>query len=127
MDGMEQKLNSILSNPEMMSQIMAMAQSLGGAAGNPPPKDPPAKQQEPPPPQIPTLPNDLDLSMLQKMQGFAQNSSIDSHQQALLRALSPYLAGERIRKLEKAMRAAKLASVASGFLGSQGLSLFSGR
>ena len=46
-------------------------------------------------------------------------------QKALLAALSPYISGSRIHKLEKAMRAAKLAGVATSFLGSS--QLFSGR
>ena len=32
MDGMEEKLNTILGNPEMMSQIMNMAQALGAGS-----------------------------------------------------------------------------------------------
>ena len=39
------------------------------------------------------------------------------NQKALLQALAPYLSSGRIHKLEKAMRAAKLAGMASSFLG----------
>lgn len=45
----DDKLNSLLSNPEAMDQIMKMAQSLmgngGGAEQPPPPRRPPAKQE----------------------------------------------------------------------------------
>ena len=68
---------------------------------------------------------DIDISMLQKLSGFAKQSGIDKNQQTLLHALSPYISSGRIRKLEKAMRAAKLAGVATSFLGSS--SLFFGR
>ena len=61
--------------------------------------------------------------MLQKVAGLAQQSNIDRNQQALLKALSHYLSKDRISKLEKAMRAAKIAALASSALGSSG-SLF---
>lgn len=110
MDGIEEKLGSVLNNPEMMQKIMAMAQSLG--AGSP--------QQEPPKqPQSDSLP-DIDLGMLQKFSGIAKQGNIDKQQQALLRALGPYLSRERIRKLENAMRAAKMAKIAAAALGHQG-------
>ena len=109
MDDMEAKLGAILGNPDMMAQIMSMAQQLGG--GTPPP--PPA-----PEPKMPGLPEDLDMGMLMKIAGMANSASIDNHQRTLLAALRPYLVAERIVKLEKAMRAAKLAGMASQLLGS---------
>lgn len=116
MDDMEEKLGSILGNPDMMQQIMAMAQSLGrGQSHNTAPDPPP---ESPPTPDL----GGLDLGMIQKIAGFAQQSNIDSDQRNLLKALGPYLAQERIHKLEKAMRAAKLAKLASGFLGQLNLS-----
>jgi hypothetical protein len=105
MEGLEDKLNAVLSNPQMMQQLMSMAQSLGVPS-----------QPEPTPAPQPQLPN-IDLGMLQKFSGIAQNSSIDKNQQSLLHALSPYLSGDRIGRLEKAMRAAKMAKLASAFLG----------
>ena len=45
----DDKLNSLLSNPEAMDQIMKMAQSLmgnGGGAEQPPPAAPPPGEQE---------------------------------------------------------------------------------
>ena len=47
----DEKLNSILSNPDAMSQIMQLAQSLGGGSGasqETPPPAPPAPQPPPP-------------------------------------------------------------------------------
>lgn len=116
MDEMEEKLGSILGNPDMMQQIMAMAQSLGGGQSQSSAPDPP--QEDPPGPDL----GGLDIGMIQKIAGFAQKSNIDSDQRNLLKALGPYLAQERIHKLEKAMRAAKLARLASGFLGELNLS-----
>lgn len=116
MEGMEEKLNSILNNPQMMAQIMSMAQAFGSS-------QPPAP--EPAPPTAPAL--SFDPALLQKVVGMAQQTGIDKNQQTLLHALIPYLNGERIARLENAMRAAKIAALASSFFGANGLSFFSGR
>ncbi|MBE6934639.1 MAG: hypothetical protein E7462_06310 [Ruminococcaceae bacterium] len=116
MDDMETKLGAILGNPEMMAQIMSMAQQLGGSPPSPQPQQP-----QPPPQVIPSIsgfPEGMDVGMITKLMGMANSATVDGNQMALLRALRPYLSGERIGKLEKAMRAAKLAGFASSFLGS---------
>ena len=105
MEGMEEKLGAILGNPQMMQQIMALAQSMGSQS--PPPELPP-KQEGP------------DPAMMQKMMAAFQGSAVDTHQQALLSALNPYLTRDRISRLERAMRAAKLAGLATAFLGGGG-------
>ena len=104
MEGLEDKLCAILNNPESMQQIMAMAQSLGGSRQS----EAPAKE---PPPQP-----DFDISMIQKMSGLVNQTGTDKNQQALLRALAPYLSHQRISKLENAMRAAKMARFAAAAL-----------
>ena len=114
METMEEKLGAILNNPQMMQQIMSMAQTLNV----------PQEQSNPKPP---APASDFDPVMLHKIMSLAGNLSADTNQQALLRALQPYLSGDRIRKLEKAMRAAKLASAASTVFGNGGLSFLTGR
>ncbi len=109
MSELEDQLNGILSDPQAMQKIMAMAKSLSGPGDSPPPKPE-------------GLPN-FDLGTMQKLANFANQSSIDKNQQTLLVALKPYLCRERIAKLEKAMRAAKMAKLASGLLGRQGSSI----
>lgn len=136
MDEMEEKLGSILNNPQMMQQIMALAQSLNQsqqATASPTPVSapaaPPTPIQEPPQRQdagAASLPN-LDFSAIQKLNGMARQGGIDQQQQALLKALSPYLSRDRVLKLEKAMRAAKMAKLASAFLNAGGLQILSGR
>ena len=113
MDDFENKLGQILGNPEMMGKIMAMAQSFGSQEA--PPEPPP---QESPMPEI-------DFAAIQKLTGLMGKAGVDSDQKALLCALSPYISPGRIHKLERAMRAAKLAGVATSFLGNT--PLFSGR
>ena len=112
MDDFEAKLGQILGNPEMMGKIMAMAQSFGGQE---PSNDPPPEPQ--PEPQMP----DIDFATVQKLTGLMGKAGMDPRQKALLSALSPYISATRIRKLEKAMRAAKLAGIATSFLGSGNL------
>ena len=118
MEDMGTQMNAILNNPEMMEKIMSMAQALGS--------DPEAKM-----PDIPPIPSDalpeLDLPTLQKLAGFAGKTNIDNNQRSLLKALIPYLSKERIQKLERAMRAAKLASVATVFLSNSGSPFRAGR
>lgn len=106
MEDMESKLGAILSNPQMMQQIMSIAQNFQS--------DP-----APPPSQGEALP-EIDFATIQKMTSLIGKTGINPQQKALLQALSPYLSSQRIQKLEKAMRAAKLAGMASVFFKSTG-------
>lgn len=112
MDQMEDKLGAILGNPDMMQKIMSMAQSLGAAPEPPKPSPPPEQTGT----LEPTMP-ELDMGTVQKLMRFARQTGIDPNQQALLKALGPFLSRERVGKLEKAMRAAKLANLATSALG----------
>ena len=111
MSEMEDRLNSVLNNPQMMQQSRSMAQSMGGQ-----------NQKEDSPQIIDSMP-EIDLGMLQKISGLAGQSGIDKDQRSLLHALSPYLSQERINKLEKAMRAAKMARMATALMNSGALKL----
>ncbi len=108
MEGMENKIQEILNNPNMMQQIMSMAQNF---------QSPP---QEESPPQTSPFP-DIDMATIQRIAGFASQSNIDKNQRNLLSALGPYLSQFRISKLEKAMRAAKMANMASAFFSQSNL------
>ena len=115
MESMEEKLGAIMNNPQMMQQIMAIASSLSGSAE---PQEPPKQE-----PQLP----DFDPAILQKIMGMASKLGVDQHQKALLHALQPYVTAGRVQKLEKAMRAAKLANLASSAFSSGALSFLTGR
>ena len=115
MSEMEDKLNAILSNPQMMQQIMSMAHAMG------------QDDQSPPPQSRPEGIADIDVGMLKRISGLTQGAAVDKNQQTLLHALGPYLSKDRIHKLEKAMRAAKMAKLASGFLSQQGILTSQGR
>ena len=97
----EDKLSSILGNPELMGQIMSMAGSLGQSQSPPPP----------PPPQSP-LPG-LDPGAMQNMMQLLKSTQISPKEQNLLRALEGYLPPDRLQKLTRAMQASGVARYAS--------------
>ena len=103
----EDKLNSILSNPALMGQIMSMAGSLG--QDQPPP---------PPPPQPTPSPGGMnfDPAAMAGMMQLLRSTQIGQREQRLLQALDGYLPKDRLEKLMKAMQAAKIAKYASGAL-----------
>ena len=115
MSELEEKLGSLLSNPQLMQQVAALAQTMGKSSPSPP--QPQAQQPS-------SLP---DPALLQGIAGMMQSRGVDSDQQALLHALTPYLSPGRIGKLERAMRAARLAGAASAFLKLGGSDLFGRR
>lgn len=104
MSELEDKISQVLSDPNLMQQIMAMASAMG-AQSPPEPAQSPAEES--------SLPS-IDLGMLQRL---AAGTGVDANQKALLKALGPYISRDRTAKLEKAMRAAKIASMATALLG----------
>lgn len=131
MEGIEEKLGAILSNPDMMNTILSMAQTLGQNQ----PKQEPAVQASPPPqPPKPSPPQKAspplgrnELEMISKISALSQQTGLDRQEQALLKALNPYLSRDRLSKLEKAMHAAKMAKIATLALDASGGSLKIGR
>ena len=109
MGELEEKLAAVMNNPEMMEKIMSLAGSFGSAT-------PEREESAPPRQEQPVFP-EVDISMLKKLSGFAQQSGIDKNQQALLHALAPYISSHRVARLERAMRAAKMAGLATNLLG----------
>ena len=105
MDELQQKLNAILSDPGAMENIMSMAQSLGLSRQN---------NAETEPVSAPTGP---DPGMVKMLTSLAGKTGIDQNQQKLLSALHPYIGQDRLQKLEKAMRAAKMAGIATALFG----------
>ena len=118
MSELEEKLSALMSNPQLMQQIAAMAQSMSSQ------QQPPELQKETSGSQSMPLP---DPGLLQMLSKTAAQPGVDGNQTALLQALSPYVSSSRLQKLERAMRAARLAGTASLFLNSGGLQLLTGR
>lgn len=133
MSELEERLGAILSNPQMMQQIMNLAQTMSASEQSSSSQAP--TQAPPPSPSVPaavpasaplSMPPEIDLSQIKALAGLA-NQGIDRNQQALLRALGPYVSKRRVEKLEKAMRASRMAAFASGLIQSGALRSLSGR
>lgn len=98
MDDLQESLSRLLENPEELERMSKLASDLlGGDA----PQDSPG---------APALPD------LKSLLGGADASG-SSDTQKLLRAMRPFLAPKRQEKLSRAMRVARLASVAQLALG----------
>lgn len=127
METVEEKLSALLQNPQLMQQVMTLAQSLGDGDSRSPQNVPAPRPQSQNQNQAQSQQNQLDPALLKGLSGLMGRGKADSSQQALLRSLTPYLSRERISKLERAMRAARIAQAASAFLNSGGLQLLTGR
>ena len=98
----EDKLNSILSNPELMGQIMSMAGSLNQ---QPPP---------PPPPQNPGFAGmPFDPGAMAGMMQMLKATQLEPKQRNLIQALRGFVPDDRLVRLEKAMQASLIARFAS--------------
>ena len=87
MGEMEDKLSAILNNPQMMSQIMSMAQAMGANSSNDAPPQPQPQPSAPKPP-APAPSLSIDPMMLQKLSGFAGQGAINKEQQVQLYDMS---------------------------------------
>ena len=127
----EDQLNSLLSNPDAMAQIMQLAQSLGGSspppAGSPPSEPPPASFSPGPPSGDPSVGGDhllssltggIDPTLMMKLLPLVQElgGQRDSNARQLLYALRPYLKPERQEKVERALQLARLFHIGRKFL-----------
>ena len=92
----DEKLNSLLSDPGAMSQIMQLAQSLSGGAEQ----------------SVPLLTRLLPL--IQEL------GNQNSNARQLLYALRPYLRPERQEKVERAIQLARLFHLGKKFLAGWG-------
>lgn len=136
MSEFDDKLNSILSNPAMMQQIMSLAQALNQSEAQQPQQTQQtqqAYQQPPPPPPVqqqspaPSGDRGINPNLLSKVASLMQRGSIDKNQESLLKALRPYLSKQKLEKLERAMHAAKMAGIASEMVNARGQSPLSRR
>ena len=116
------KLNSILSNPDAMSQIMQLAQSLSGgqeqAPPPPPPPQPAPRSSVPAQDILSSLTGGLDPKLLTRLLPVIQElgGQQDSNARALLYALRPYLRADRQEKVERALQLARLFHLGKKFL-----------
>ena len=133
MGGFEEKLNAILSNPEAMAQVAALAQSLGGgeepapkSGEEPPPGPAPSRDAPegaaPAPGDLSSLLGQIDPGLIARLLPLAQewNSPQDHQRRQFLYALRPYLRESRRDKVDRALQIAKMLHLGKQFLGTLG-------
>lgn len=135
----EEKLNTLLSDPDAMAQVMQMAQSLsqqlgtqsgaqpeengaaasaGSASSAPPPPPDGAGTSSAALPDLSALLGSIDPATIRKlMPVLAQMNRPESGETAaLLHALRPFLKQERQEKVDRAAQLARLIHLAKTFL-----------
>ena len=119
MSEFEDKLNSLLSDPAGMAQVVQLAQQLSGSLGGgestvPPSSPPPTPQADAPGPG--GLPGGLDPKLIARFLPLLQAYSRDqSNTMQLLTALRPYLKEEKQGKIQRAAKLARLICVGKQF------------
>ena len=100
MSEFEDKLNSILSSPEDMEKIMALAKTISGESG-----------EKSGPPEGDAGFDPKMLAMLTRLMGSYKSAEGDGKLE-ILRVMTPYLRRERQESLKRAMELAKMAKLA---------------
>ncbi len=107
----EEALNSLLSDPDAMGQIMALAGKLGGEPAPAPPSEDLEEATETE--DLPPLMNMELLGQLGKLLELFQSSGQTKQEAvALLTALRPFLRSTQQRKLDRAIRLAGMSHAA---------------
>lgn len=119
----QEQLNTILSDPDAMAQIVSLAQSISGGSS----------QSESPVGDTPHEPESNNTAILQALGGLdpellrrigplmrEMNRPESSEATALLQALRPFLSRKRRDKVERAAQLARLIHLGKTFLTSSG-------
>ena len=109
MEEFDEKLQSILGNPELMGQIMTMAGAMN-------------QQQQPPPPPPPQSPAGLPFApgAMAGMMQMLKATQLEPRQRQLIQALRGFVPDDRLVRLEKAMQASLIAKFASAAMNQGG-------
>lgn len=97
---LETRIGSILSDPQQMEKLRAMAQSIMGT----PPEEPEAAAAAAPP-----------VGALMGLLGKATSGG-DSESERLLRAMQPYMRPKRRTKIDRALKITRLIGVAEAVI-----------
>lgn len=109
----EEKLGSILADPQAMGQIMSLAQSLG-APSKSPQETPSTKEKEENPSPDPasffhSFAEKLDPRLMETLlRAVNEYQADDDSRTALLQALRPFVKKERYAKLDRAIELARM-------------------
>lgn len=107
MADMNEMLSGILSNPQAMESIMAMAKSLG-------------QQQQSQSAPVSTPPGADPVQLMQSLLQLSRNMSGDERQVALFQALKPFVRPDRAERLDRAIQVARISRLAGRALQSLG-------
>ena len=113
MDGLEEKLGALFSSPESMAQLKQLADTLAGSLGGGDRGDGPDRGTE--------TPEGLDPRLMQLISGVLREFQAPSRTGELVAALRPWLDEERGRRLEKALRIARLTRAAKAAIPELGM------
>ena len=105
----EEKLQSILGNPELMGQIMTMAGAMNQQ-----------QQPPPPPPPQPQVGMPFDPGAIAGMMRLLKATQLEPRQRQLIQALRGFVPDDRLVRLEKAMQASLIAKFASAAMNQEG-------
>lgn len=122
MDELERALRAVLDDPAQLRELRELAGSMGFSVPQAQPESapaptPPEPVPEPPPAQAVFQQQPLPEPAAAMLR---QAGKVDKKQEALLLALKPFLRKERQEKIDRALHAARLASLASLALKNRG-------
>ena len=122
MDDLQERIESVLNDPQQMQEILSLARSLGvelpDAGAEPAEKARPEAEMPPTPP---SLPQGLGGVMTQPVAELLKEAGkLEKKQENLLNALKPFLKPNRREKIDRAMQVARLSHLAGYALRSRG-------
>lgn len=119
MSEFEDKVNSILNDPQQMEKIAGLAKTLMGGESQ---QSAPENSENGMASVFSSLlggdDSAFDIGKISRI--LSASAGVDDEKQALLNAIKPYLSEKRQRKMDKAMKIAKLASIAKLAMGEMG-------
>lgn len=115
MDGLEEKLSALFSSPESMAQLKQLADTLAGTLGS---GDGDRRKGAD---RGPEAPDGLDPGFMRLITGVLHEFQSPSRTGELVEALRPWLDEDRGRRLEKALRIARLTRAAKTALPELGI------
>lgn len=107
MEDMAGKISELLSDPDGMSKIMAVAESLFKSDDS---KNPPTSEPDTAPSGGFSLPDGFDITKIMGLMS-AFNSHQNDRRSELLLALKPHLSSERRERVDKAVKLLKIVSL----------------
>ena len=124
MDELERALRAVLDDPAQLRELRELAGSMGFSVPQAQPESAPA----PTPPEPEPTPEPPPAQAVFQQQPLPEPAAamlrlvgkVDKKQEALLLALKPFLRKERQEKIDRALHAARLASLASLALKNRG-------